>query len=320
MISTPTSAIALSYVIPIYRSQKSVHRLIQRLDNLEISDPWEVIFVDDGSPDDSYAELKKHLEGTDLKVTLVRHTRNFGEHQAVITGYRYSQGQYVINIDDDLQNPPEEAIKLWEKAKKDNLDAVYADFFQSKRHSRWRNFGSLVANKTARFLLDVPDSIYLASFRCLSRAIIELIKEHSSPYVYIDGLVSQYTNRIGTVRVRHDARQVGVSNYNMRRSTRLWLVILTGFSVMPLRLASVVGIAVIGFGLIGFLIILVEAMIHGAVVPGWLSLMSVLLFLGGLQCFMLGMIGEYIGRIFLTVSGKPQSAIRSVEQLHAVSD
>ena len=316
MTDTTSSSIALSYVIPIYRCQDTVGRLIERLDNLTISDPWEVIFVDDGSPDNTYAEVKKRLETTSLKATLVRHTRNFGEHQAVITGYRYSHGEYVINIDDDLQNPPEEAIKLWQKAKRDNLDAVYADFLEDKKHSLWRNLGSLFANKTAHLLLDFPNDIYLASFRCLSRTIINLIKEHSSPYVYIDGLVSQYTNRIGTIRARHDPRQIGVSNYNMRRLARLWLIILTGFSVMPLRFASVVGIAVTALGLIAILIILIEVMLIGAIVPGWVSLMSVLLFLGGLQCFILGVIGEYIGRIFLTISGKPQSAIRSVERFH----
>ena len=320
MNDTSSSSIALSYVIPLYRCQESVERLIERLNKLRISEHWEVIFVDDGSPDNTYTEIKKKLEETNLTATLVRHTRNFGEHQAVITGYRYSQGEYVVNIDDDLQNPPEEAIELWEKARGENLDAVYADFFQSKKHSLWRNLGSIFANKTAHLFLDLPENIYLASFRCLSRTIIDLIKARSSPYIYIDGLVSQYTDRIGTIRVRHDPRRVGVSNYNMRRLARLWLVILTGFSVMPLRLASVVGIAVMGLGFAGLLYILIEAVIIGAVVPGWVSLMSVLLFLGGLQCFMLGIIGEYIGRIFLTISGKPQSAVWTVERFHMVHD
>jgi undecaprenyl-phosphate 4-deoxy-4-formamido-L-arabinose transferase len=315
-----SSSIALSYVIPLYRCQESVGRLIERLSNLRISERWEVIFVDDSSPDNTYAIIKKLLEKTSINATLVRHTRNFGEHQAVITGYRYSQGEYVVNIDDDLQNPPEEAIELWEKARGENLDAVYADFFQSKKHSLWRNLGSLFANKTAHFLLDLPEDIHLASFRCLSRTIIDLIKECSSPYIYIDGLVSQYTDRIGTIRVRHDPRQTGASNYNMKRLVRLWLIIFTGFSVAPLRIASVVGIAVVGLGIAGLLFVLIEALIIGAVVPGWVSLMCVLLFLGGLQCFMLGIIGEYIGRIFLTISGKPQSAVRTVERFHMIHD
>jgi undecaprenyl-phosphate 4-deoxy-4-formamido-L-arabinose transferase len=320
MNENSSSSISLSYVIPLYRCQETIDRLIERLNDLRISEPWEVIFVDDGSPDNTYAEIKKQLQQTNIAATLVRHTRNFGEHQAVITGYRFSQGEYVVNIDDDLQNPPEEAIQLWEKAKRENLDAVYADFFRSKKHSLWRNLGSLFANKTAHLLLDLPQDIYLASFRCLSRTIIDLIKECSSPYIYIEGLVSQYTNRIGTVKVRHDPRQTGVSNYNMRRLARLWLVILTGFSVMPLRLASLVGIAVVGLGIAGLLFVLIEVLIIGTVVPGWVSLMSVVLFLGGLQCFMLGIIGEYIGRIFLTISGKPQSAVRTVERFHMIHD
>jgi len=313
-MNKPTaSTISLSFVIPLYKTEKTISILVDRLLGLEIAEPWEVIFVDDGSPDNTYIEIKKYLSIVDLNATLVRHTKNFGEHQAVVTGYRHSRGDYVVNIDDDLQNPPEEAIKLWSKARNNDLDAVYADFSHHKKHSYWRNLGSRFANKTAQYLLNLKEPIYLASFRCLSRPVANHIADCPSPFVYIDGLVVQFTSNIGTVPVRHDPRQVGISNYNLKRLIGLWLVIVTGFSVAPLRFASVIGLIVLALTTIGILLILAEVLIIGATVPGWVSIMTALFFFGGLQCFVLGILGEYVGRIFLTVSGKPQSAVKTVD-------
>jgi glycosyltransferase involved in cell wall biosynthesis len=318
MVNSPES-ISLSLVIPLYNTEKVIPLLINRLEKLVIDEPWEVIFVEDGSPDDTYHEIKKYLQTADLNAKLIRHTRNFGEHQAVVTGYRHSNGAYVVNIDDDLQNPPEEAIRLWKKAREDSLDAVYANFVQDKKHAYWRNIGSRFANKTAQYILGLPQPIYLASFRCLSRSLAQQISTCPSPYTYIDGLVFQYTNNVGTLNVRHESRKTGVSNYNLKRLISLWMVIVTGFSVAPLRLASIVGAAVLTLGIIGIGLILVEMLVYGTIVPGWISIMISLFFFGGLQCFLLGIVGEYVGRIFLTISGKPQSAVKTIESFPNLS-
>ena len=309
---TTPPCIALSLIIPIYRSASIIERLVTRLEALDCPQPWQVIFVDDGSPDQSYTLLRHRLSSSPLAALVVRHTRNFGEHQAVLTGYRHAEGEYFINIDDDLQNPPEEALRLLEHARANELDVVYGNYIV-KKHNLFRNAGSSFANLTARLLLDLPDSYYLSSFRCVSRLIGKKVAENCSPYVYIDGLLSQSTNLISSLDVRHDPRDDGTSGYNLRRLIRLWLVILTSFSLMPLRFATLVGLGAAALGGLSLLYILVSAAFGAVEVVGWASVISSILFFGGIQCLLLGVMGEYIGRVYLTLYGKPQSHIRSVE-------
>ncbi len=307
-----SSPFAFSLIVPIYRSEETIDRLITRLEELSYPEPWQVIFVDDGSPDNSFTILQKRLQQSPLAALLIRHTRNFGEHQAVMTGYRHAEGEYLINIDDDLQNPPEEALRLLEHAQSHQLDVVYGNYID-KKHNVFRNLGSAFANYTARLLLDLPDSFYLSSFRCISRLIAEKITIVQSPYVYIDGLLSQSTNRIGSLDVMHDPRDSGSSGYNLRRLIRLWLVILTSFSLMPLRAATVVGISAAAAGAVSLIYILMSSLFGTKEVAGWSSVISSILFFGGIQCLLLGLLGEYIGRIYLTVYGKPQAHIRTIE-------
>ena len=310
-MSTPP-CIAFSLIIPIYKSERIIERLVSRLEALDFPQPWQLIFVDDGSPDRSHALLKHRLSHSPLAALVVRHTRNFGEHQAVLTGYRHAEGEYFINIDDDLQNPPEEALRLLEHARMNQLDVVYGNYIV-KKHNLFRNAGSSFANLTARLLLDLPDSYYLSSFRCVSRLIGDKIAENSSPYVYIDGMLSQSTSLISSLDVRHDPRDDGTSGYNLRRLIRLWLVILTSFSLMPLRIATLVGLGAAALGGLSLVYIIVSAAFGAVEVVGWASVISSILFFGGIQSLLLGVVGEYIGRVYLTVYGKPQSNIRSVE-------
>jgi glycosyltransferase involved in cell wall biosynthesis len=309
-----SEAIHLSLVIPLYRSSGSIDALVDRLEALAIPEPWEVVFVDDGSPDDTVARLRARLRGSSLQGALIRHGRNFGEHQAVLTGYRQARGEHILNLDDDLQNPPEEGLRLWRMAREDGLDVVYGDYRQ-KRHACWRNLGSRFANRTANWLLDLPERFYLSSFRCVSRVVAQRAAAYSGPYPYIDGLLSQYTRAIGSLEVSHDTRMVGESGYNLRRLIRLWLNIFTSFSIMPLRLASLLGMLLAFTGLLTIVGLVLHALIQGTEVQGWLSIISAILVFGGLQCLLIGVLGEYLGRIFLTVSGKPQSFVRSMEPI-----
>lgn len=304
----------LSLVIPLYRSTGSVAALVERLEGLASGCRWEVIFVDDCSPDDTVARLRERLRGSPLQGQLIRHGRNFGEHQAVLTGYRHARGLYILNLDDDLQNPPEEGIRLWRWAVERGLDVVYGDY-RDKRHSGWRNLGSAFANGTAHWLLDLPGRFYLSSFRCVSADIAKQAARYRGPYPYIDGLLSQYTQAIGSLQVHHEARHVGESGYNLRRLIRLWLNIFTSFSIMPLRLASLLGVAIAAAGLVSLLILMIQTLVYGIKVEGWLSIISAILLFGGLQSLLIGVLGEYLGRIFLTVSGKPQSYVRSLETI-----
>lgn len=308
---------ALSLVIPLYRSSGSVDALVSRLETLRVEDDWEVIFVDDGSPDDTVERLRRRLRRSDLRGLLVRHGRNYGEHNAVLTGYRHARGTHVLNLDDDLQNPPEEGLRLWREALERQLDVVYGDY-RTKQHASWRNLGSRFANRTANSLLDLPARLYLSSFRCVSGDVARRVAQYQGPYPYIDGLLSQCTRAIGSLSVHHDLRHEGESNYNIRRLVRLWLNIFTSFSVMPLRLVSLLGIVLALLGLLLVVVLLTDAYLHTSSVPGWLSVMSAILLFGGIQSLILGLVGEYVGRIYLTVSGKPQSFERSLEALESL--
>lgn len=307
----------LSLVIPLYRSRETIDRLIARLEALKPPCAWEVILVDDGSPDNTADRARERLQQSPLKGLLICHSRNFGEHQAVLTGYRHARGTYIVNLDDDLQNPPEEGLRLWQKARDDQLDVVYGDYRQ-KKHASWRNLGSRFANRTANWLLDLPDRYYLSSFRCVSGMIAKRVADYQGPYPYIDGLLSQTTQRIGSLKVQHDSRQEGGSNYNLRRLTRLWLNIFTSFSIMPLRLATLLGLLMATLGAGSIAVLILQAVVQGRSVEGWLSIISTILIFGGIQCLLIGVLGEYLGRIFLTVSGKPQSFLRSVETIETL--
>jgi undecaprenyl-phosphate 4-deoxy-4-formamido-L-arabinose transferase len=302
-------------VIPLYRSKSSIPYLIKRLEKLPTSEFWNVVFVDDGSPDNTFQTIKILLQNSPINAILVRHTRNYGEHNAVLTGYRYASGEYVLNLDDDLQNPPEEALRMLQYARDNNFDVVYGNY-RSKKHSIWRNTGSLFANLTAKFLLDINGTDYLSSFRCVSLLMAKSIAHYKGPYVYIDGILSQLTSSISSIDVHHDERYVGESNYNMRRLIRLWLVILTGFSLMPLRIAILIGISTAFIGASGLIYALVINILDKHQVPGWTSIISSILFFGGIQCLLLGALGEYIGRIYLAMSGKPQSLVRSIDNFN----
>jgi glycosyltransferase involved in cell wall biosynthesis len=306
----------LTLVIPLYRSANCVEALIDRLESLTLPCAWEVLLVDDGSPDDTVSQARRRLQQSDLQGLVIRHARNYGEHAAVLTGYRHSRGDWIVNLDDDLQNPPEEALRLWQTARLQQLDVVYGDY-REKRHAAWRNLGSRFANRTANWLLDLPERFYLSSFRCVSGPLARRVAEYQGPYPYIDGLLSQYTQQIGSLDVKHDNRFDGISNYNLRRLVRLWLTIFTSFSIMPLRLSSLLGVCLAVIGLVTIVVLVVQVLLVGSQVAGWLSIISAILVFGGLQCLLIGVMGEYLGRIFLTVSHKPQSYVRSIEAIGA---
>ena len=301
-----------SFIIPLYKSEESLPALISSLEGLNLDrNTHEFIFVNDASPDNTHAVVSNLLSNGTLSYKLILHTRNYGEHNAVLTGYRYSVGKRVINLDDDLQNPPQEALRLLHYAEMNDFDVIYGDY-QQKMHAQWRNYGSKLANFTARFLLNTDPSIYLSSFRCVHGDIARQIATYGGPYPYIDGLIPQYTTKIGSLTVRHSQRQSGTSGYNVRRLVRLWLIIFTSFSVMPLRLATIFGLLSFLIGIILSLVLVFDYFMNGTVAPGWTSTLCIMLSAFGIQSLLTGILGEYLGRILLTVSNKPQSHVREI--------
>jgi glycosyltransferase involved in cell wall biosynthesis len=303
-------AIALSIVIPVYNGARSIAELVGDLQRLGVPRGHEIILVNDGSQDDSVEVCRTLLQQAQVPITLINLTRNFGEHNAVMAGLRATRGAHVITMDDDLQNPPGEVLRLLEHTQKTGADVVYT-YYAEKRHSLWRNLGSRFANWSVERLLDKPKGLYLSSFRCMSSLVVQQLLRYEGPFPYIDGLILQCTRSIGRLQVEHLPRAHGRSNYTVRRLVRLWLNIVVNFSVAPLRFATVLGFLMSGAGLLGTVWVVVEAVVSQTP-RGWASLAVAVLLLSGVQLVVLGLIGEYLGRIYLTANGKPQSVVREI--------
>jgi undecaprenyl-phosphate 4-deoxy-4-formamido-L-arabinose transferase len=227
-----------------------------------------------------------------------------------MAGLRHARGAHVITMDDDLQNPPEEVERLLDFAQQSGREVVYT-YYDEKQHSLWRNLGSRFSNWVAGFVLDKPSGFYLSSFRCMSAFVVREITRYDGPFPYVDGLILQVTQDIDRLLVRHLPRAVGRSNYTLRRLLRLWLSMFVNFSVMPLRLSTLAGFALSLIGAAGGIDAIIEALFFDPP-AGWASLMAAVLLLSGVQLVILGIVGEYLGRLYLTANKKPQSVVKSV--------
>lgn len=308
----PIPAFALSIVVPVYNGAASVPTLVEALTRLEVPGGLEIVLVNDCSPDNSLDVCRDLCRKNAVALTVVNLARNFGEHNAVMAGLSHARGEYIINMDDDLQNPPEEVVRLWRYARENAYDVVYT-YYADKQHAAWRNLGSRFTNWCADHLLDKPKGLYLSSFRCMSAFVARSILAHTGPFPYVDGLIMQVTQNIGRLEVQHLARAEGRSNYTIRRLVRLFMSMFLNFSVMPLRIGTLMGFVMAGLGLLVFLIILIEAL-GGRTPQGYASVMAAILLLAGVQLIMLGLVGEYLGRLFLTVNRKPQFVVRDVQR------
>ena len=304
-------SVALSFVIPLYKSAETIASVVHDIEALQIDGGHEIILVNDGSGDRTGEVCRQLVTSSRVPITYIEHARNYGEHNAVLTGWRHAQGAHIVNLDDDGQNPPSEAQRLWEEAKRTGLDVVFGHY-KSKQHSVWRNWGSSFTNRMTDWALDKPHGFYLSSFRCVTAFVAQQVVSYAGPYPYVDGLILQVTQRIGSIEVRHEPRRAGESTYTLRRLIRLWLSAWINFSVLPLRAATVLGLLIAGTGVVA-LAILVHMWFYDYGPPrgfGWM--IAALLVFSGAQLLLLGLIGEYIGRMFLTVSQRPQAIVREV--------
>lgn len=304
---------ALSFVIPLYNSATTLRTLVRDIEALEVPGGHEIVLINDGSTDETASVCDELVRDARVPLTYVEHARNFGEHNAVLTGWRHARGLHLVNLDDDGQNPPLEAVRLWRHATEFGLDVVFGHY-DVKRHSAWRNAGSWFTGKVTDWALDKPRGFYLSSFRCVTSFVAREVSSYAGPYPYIDALLLQVTQRIGSINVRHLPRQGGRSGYTLRRLTRLWLSAWINSSVLLLRVSTMLGLAVAAAGLVGFALVIALWLTGRGPPQGWGWLMSGLLVLSGVQLVILGLIGEYLGRMFLAVNQKPQSVVRKVER------
>jgi glycosyltransferase involved in cell wall biosynthesis len=306
---------ALSFVVPLFRSAETIGALVHDIESLAIEGGHEIILVDDGSGDRTVDVCRELVRDAKVPIALVQHARNYGEHNAVLTGWRHARGAHIVNLDDDGQNPPAEGVRLWEHAKATGLDVVFGHY-AVKQHSAWRNLGSWFTNRMTDWALEKPPGFYLSSFRCVTAFVAREAAANTTPHPYVDGLILQVTQRIASLEVRHEARRAGQSGYTLRRLLRLWLSAWVNFSVLPLRVATALGLVLGALGLLALGAVVWLWWIGRGPEYGWGWLMSALLMFSGTQLVMLGLIGEYLGRMFMTVNGRPQAVVREVLRSH----
>ncbi len=301
---------ALTIVVPLYNSEETIERLLRELTALPVDGGCELVLVNDGSRDNTAAACEKLMMQYACPIKLVKLARNFGEHNAVMAGLRHARGAHVVTMDDDLQNPTSEVLKLLSHARATGCEVVYS-YYEKKQHQGWRNLGSWLTNSVADLLLDKPKGLYLSSFRCMSAFVATEICRYEGPFAYVDGLILQVTQNIGRVLVTHAPRESGQSGYTIGRLLKLWLNMFVNFSVMPLHLATLLGFALAAAGFLFTIAVVAERYWYKTPL-GWGSLMAAILVFSGTQLLVLGMAGEYIGRIYLTVNKRPQSVTREV--------
>ena len=303
----------ISFIIPCYRSENTLKGVISdiKLAMEKMAQySFEVILINDSSPDGTVGVIEELVKEND-NITGIDMTKNFGQHAALMAGFHFATGDYVICLDDDGQTPPLEAYKLIDKLN-EGYDAVYARY-RHKKHSAFRNFGSQVNEFMAEQMLGKPHDLYVSSFFGVKRHIVDEILRYNNPYPYVIGLVLRSTSKICNVDVEHKERTVGTSGYSFAKLISLWMNGFTSFSVKPLRIATIAGVITAIVGFLFMIYVLVVKLSGNPNTPlGWSSLMAMVLVIGGMNLMVLGMIGEYIGRMYISMNNSPQYVIGRV--------
>ncbi len=293
----------LSVIIPVYNSEKTISKLVEHVLETLDKKTLEIILVNDGSRDRS-EWVCSQLAQKFSQVKLISLRRNSGEFNAVMCGLNHATGDYCVMIDDDFQNPPTEILKLIETARNGDFDVVYS-YYEKKEHSLFRNFGSWLVNRVTTWLLEKPSDLYLSSFKLISLPVVQEIIKYKGPYPYIDGLIFRVTRNVGRVQVSHNAREEGESGYTLRKLTSLFMTILFGYSLKPLRLLTATGLTFTTLSVLAVVLDFILYLIHSQFFV-LNSILSVVTFFSGLILTSLGLVGEYVGRIFMVQSGLPQ--------------
>jgi undecaprenyl-phosphate 4-deoxy-4-formamido-L-arabinose transferase len=301
----------ISIVIPVYNGAATIGELVTRLIDVLGTYSLQIVLVNDGSPDHSDEVCRRLQAKFPEQLVYVKLAKNFGEHNAVMAGLHYVSGDYVVIMDDDFQNPPEEVVRLIDHACTHNFDVVYTHYPRT-HHPWYRSVGSRFNDLVATWLLDKPRSLYLSSFKCLNSFVAREIINYCGPYPYIDGLILRCTRNLGKLEVRHDPRKHGRSNYTLRKLVRLWLNMSVNFSVLPLRVSTLLGLAFSAVGFVLGIVVIIERLLKPELPIGWASVIVAIVMFSGIQLAMLGLAGEYLGRLFLMCNHTPQFVVREV--------
>ncbi len=303
----------VSFVIPCYKSALTIEGVIQEIKETMASFQekysYEVILVND-FPEDGTFDVIREITAENENIIGVNLAKNFGQHAALMAGFHYCSGDITVCLDDDGQTPANEVGKLLDKIE-EGYDVVYAKY-EHKKHSAFRNFGSKVNEIMTRFMLGKPRELYVSSYFAARKFVVDEMLRYQNSYPYVIGLVLRTTKNVTNVVVNHREREIGTSGYTFGKLLGLWLNGFTAFSIKPLRVATACGgfCAVVGF-LYGIYTI-IKKLVNPAVPMGWSSTMAALVFIGGMLMLMLGLIGEYLGRIYISLNNAPQYVVREV--------
>ncbi len=307
-----------SIVIPCYKSSKTIRKVVemtmQEMDRLDRRE-YEFVLVDDCSPDDG--ETMAALMGLVRDyacVKVVELAKNAGQHNAVMAGLNEGSGEVFIAMDDDMQTHPSQLGKLLDEFDK-GYDIVYG-YYEHKEHSKFRNFGSYVNYMTVRILLKKPKDLKTSSFWVIRKFVRDYAVEYKSAYTHLQGLFLRTTRNISSVPIQHFKREVGTSNYTLKKLIKLWSNIL-GFSIVPLQMATYTGFFFSLIGILAAIGVIILKFVRPATYIGWPSMMATICFFSGLNLMFMGIIGEYVGRIFLGMSKNPQYVVRQVHHKDA---
>ena len=292
----------LSVVVPVYRSEQTLKELVSRISSALQKYDFEIILVDDASGDGSWKEISS-LAKENLNVFGIRLGRNSGQHGALLAGVRTAKFETTVTLDDDLQNPPEEIERLI-LGLKQGVDVVYGVSSEIKQNF-YRRLGSNLVRKFFSSALDFNSAVTMSSFRAFRTNLREGFSTQLGPNISLDALLTWSTTRFAVAEVRHDMRKIGKSHYTFRKLVRFMIDMTTGYSALPLRLATSIGFVTIGFGLILLAYVVGRPILSGESVPGFPLLASSIIIFSGVQIFLLGILGEYIGRMHFRVMNKP---------------
>lgn len=299
----------ISIIVPVFNSEENLNELHRQINDAMQEIDFELIFINDGSTDNSM-DIIRFIAINHANVVAINLRKNFGQDNAIMAGLNYASSNYIVIMDDDLQHSPYDIPLLYNKCK-EGFDICYAKF-SDKNQALWKNFGSWTNGIFAQLLFKKPKNIYMSPFKIIKAGVIKDILQYKGPFPYIEGLLLQVTQNIASISTQHHVRYKGRSNFNFIRSFSVFLKTLTSFSVLPLRLATLIGFSTSLIGFVMAIYYLMEYFLINHTVEGWTSLMISSLIIGGMMLMFLGLIGEYIGRIFLTLNNKPQYSIDEV--------
>lgn len=304
--------ILISFVIPCYRSEKTIEKVINEIKETvgqRKEYDYEVIAVNDCSPDNVLNVLIT-LARENPKIKVINLAKNMGKHSAVMAGYSFVKGKYVVNLDDDFQSPVNELWRLIDPLEKNECDIATAKYYKKKEN--WmKRMGSDLNLVMTEILLDKPKGVRMENLSVLKRFVCDEMVKYKNPYPYLEGLVFRVTNRV--LEVEMDQRERGddkASGFTLKKSIALVINGLTAFSIKPLRISSVIGVVFAILGFVYGIFTVIHKIVNPQVVMGYSSILAVLLFSVGLIMLMLGLIGEYLGRIYICINDSPQYVIR----------